>query len=102
VPLGIALGLLLGKQIGVFGAISLLIKLGVTDAPAHASWRQLWGLSVLCGIGFTMSLFIAALAFGEGTPQDSAAKIGILGGSILSALAGWTILKNARPQGKAA
>ena len=98
VPLGIALGLLFGKQIGVFGAIAALVKSGFADAPANAGWRQLWGLSVLCGIGFTMSLFIAALAFGEGTPQDSAAKIGILGGSILSALAGWMILRTTHPQ----
>ncbi|MEY2884123.1 MAG: hypothetical protein RL490_1847 [Pseudomonadota bacterium] len=92
VPLGIALGLLLGKQLGVFGAIAGLVRAGIADAPAGASWRQLWGLSVLCGIGFTMSLFIAALAFGEGTAQDMAAKLGILAGSILSALAGWLIL----------
>ncbi len=99
VPLGIALGLLFGKQIGVFGAIAALVKSGIADAPVNASWRQLWGMSVLCGIGFTMSLFIAALAFGEASLQDSAAKIGILAGSILSALAGWLILRNTRPQG---
>ncbi len=99
VPLGIALGLILGKQIGVFGAIAILVKTRLADAPANASWRQLWGLSILCGIGFTMSLFIAALAFGEGTAQDSAAKIGILGGSILSAFAGWLVLSRSKPQG---
>lgn len=92
VPLGIALGLLFGKQLGVFGVIAGLVRFGIADAPAGASWRQLWGVSLLCGIGFTMSLFIAALAFGEGTPQDMAAKLGILAGSILSALAGWLIL----------
>ncbi len=92
VPLGIALGLLLGKQLGVFGAIAVLVRAGVADAPLGSSWRQLWGLSLLCGIGFTMSLFIAGLAFGEGSPQDEAAKLGILGGSLLSALAGWLIL----------
>ncbi|MFZ4688101.1 MAG: Na+/H+ antiporter NhaA [Polymorphobacter sp.] len=96
VPLGIALGLLLGKPLGVFGAIALLVKTRLADAPVGANWRQLAGLSVLCGIGFTMSLFIAALAFGEGTPQDSAAKLGILGGSILSAIAGWLVLASAR------
>ncbi len=93
VPLGVALGLLLGKQLGVFGAIAALVKTGAADMPGGASWWQVWGLSLLCGIGFTMSLFIAALAFGEGTPQDSAAKIGILGGSILSALIGWSVLR---------
>ena len=98
VPLGVALGLLLGKQLGVFGAIALFVRLRFADLPAGANWRQVWGLSILCGIGFTMSLFIAALAFGEGTSQDSAAKIGIIGGSILSALAGWLVLrKRAKP-----
>ena len=93
VPLGVALGLLIGKQLGVFGAIATLVRLNLADLPAGADWRQVWGLSLLCGIGFTMSLFIAALAFGEGTPQDAAAKLGILGGSILSALAGWLVLR---------
>ena len=96
IPLGIALGLLLGKQLGVFAAIAILIRTGLAEAPVNAGWRQLWGLSILCGIGFTMSLFIAALAFGEGTAQDSAAKIGILAGSIVSAFAGWLILSGRR------
>jgi NhaA family Na+:H+ antiporter len=93
VPLGVALGLLIGKQLGVFGAIATLVKLNLADLPAGADWWQVWGLSLLCGIGFTMSLFIAALAFGEGTSQDAAAKLGILGGSILSAVAGWLVLR---------
>ncbi len=96
VPLGIALGLLVGKQVGVFGAIAVLVKSGFADAPVNAGWRQLWGLSILCGIGFTMSLFIAALAFGEGSANDSAAKIGILTGSILSALGGWLVLSGGK------
>ncbi len=98
VPIGIALGLLIGKQIGVFGAIFALVKTGVVSAPARATMRQLWGLSVLCGIGFTMSLFIAGLAFGEGSFLNVEAKIGILAGSILSALAGWLILSGSRPE----
>ncbi len=93
VPLGVALGLLVGKQLGVFGAIATLVKLNIADLPAGADWRQVWGLSLLCGIGFTMSLFIAALAFGEGTPPEAAAKLGIIGGSILSAIIGWLILR---------
>ena len=93
VPLGVALGLLVGKQLGVFGAIATLVRLKIADKPAGADWRQIWGLSLLCGIGFTMSLFIAALAFGEGTPQDAAAKLGIIGGSILSAIIGWLVLR---------
>ncbi len=97
VPLGIALGLLVGKQVGVFGAIAALVRTGYADAPVNATWRQLWGLSILCGIGFTMSLFIAGLAFGEGSAADTAAKIGILAGSILSALAGWLVLAGGKP-----
>ena len=96
IPLGVALGLVLGKQLGVFGAIAMLVRLRVVGMPKGASWRQLWGLSLLCGIGFTMSLFIAALAFGEGTAQDAAAKIGIIGGSIVSAILGWLVLRNAQ------
>jgi NhaA family Na+:H+ antiporter len=96
VPLGIALGLLLGKPIGVFGAIAALVKTGAADAPAGASTRQVFGLAILCGIGFTMSLFIAALAFGEGSVQDSAAKVGILAGSILAALGGWLVLSGGK------
>ena len=94
VPLGIALGLFVGKQIGVFGAIAILVRLGFA-VPEGASWRQIWGLAILCGIGFTMSLFIAALAFGEGSPQDSDAKIGVLCGSIISAIAGYLLLSRA-------
>ena len=94
VPLGIALGLFVGKQIGVFGAIAVLVRLGFA-VPEGASWRQIWGLAILCGIGFTMSLFIAALAFGEGSPQGSDAKIGVLCGSIISAIAGYLLLSRA-------
>lgn len=97
VPLGIALGLLLGKPLGIFSAIAVLVKIGAVDAPAGATTRQVFGLSILCGIGFTMSLFIAALAFGEGSVQDSAAKVGILTGSLLAALGGWLVLSNTKP-----
>jgi NhaA family Na+:H+ antiporter len=92
VPLGVALGLVVGKQIGVFGTIAALVRAGIADAPAGATWRQIWGLSVLCGIGFTMSLFIAALAFGEASAMNAVAKLGILAGSGLAALAGYAIL----------
>jgi NhaA family Na+:H+ antiporter len=102
VPLGIALGLLIGKPLGVFGAIATLVKLRGADAPAGATTRQIFGLSVLCGIGFTMSLFIAALAFGEGSVQDSAAKVGILAGSVLAALAGWLVLAGSKAEPPAA
>ena len=92
VPLGIALGLIIGKPLGVFGAIVLCIRSGAAAMPARTGWRQLFGLSVLCGIGFTMSLFIAGLAFGEGSPQDASAKIGILAGTMIAAGLGYWLL----------
>ncbi len=91
--LGIAAGLVLGKQVGIFGAIMALVRLRIVDMPAHASARQLWGMSLLCGIGFTMSLFIAALAFGGGSDQEAAAKLGIIAGSLIAALAGLFVLR---------
>ncbi len=91
--LGIAAGLVLGKQLGIFGAIMALVRLRIVDMPAHASARELWGMSLLCGIGFTMSLFIAALAFGGGSDQEAAAKLGIIAGSLIAALAGMAILR---------
>jgi NhaA family Na+:H+ antiporter len=91
--LGIAAGLLIGKQLGIFGAVMTLVRLNIVDMPAGASVRQLWGLSLLCGIGFTMSLFIAALAFGTGSDQESAAKLGIIAGSLASALIGMAVLR---------
>ena len=90
--LGIAAGLVFGKMIGIFGAIMALVKLDIVDMPANANGWQIWGLSLLCGIGFTMSLFISALAFGEGSPQEAAAKLGIIAGSVAAALAGVTVL----------
>jgi NhaA family Na+:H+ antiporter len=91
--LGIAVGLLVGKQFGILGAIMALVKLNIVDMPAHASFRQVWGMSLLCGIGFTMSLFIAALAFGTGSAQEEAAKLGIIAGSLASALIGLLFLR---------
>jgi NhaA family Na+:H+ antiporter len=90
--MGIAAGLMFGKMIGIFGAIMTLVKLDIVDMPANANGWQIWGLSLLCGIGFTMSLFISALAFGEGSPQEAAAKLGIIAGSVAAALAGVTVL----------
>ena len=97
-PLAIMAGLFLGKQIGVFGAIWLTIRTKVARMPPNTRWSELYGASVLCGIGFTMSLFIGALAF-EGSPRDiDAAKLGTLAGSLLSAMVGWIILRSAAPQ----
>lgn len=91
VPLGVALGLLLGKQFGIFGAILAAVRLGIAPKPAGASLRQLYGCSLLCGIGFTMSLFIGQLAFPTPELVDQT-KIGVLGGSIVAALLGTLVL----------
>jgi NhaA family Na+:H+ antiporter len=96
VPLGIALGLFLGKQVGVFGVAWLTIKLRFTERPEGASLLQLYGVALVCGIGFTMSLFIGLLAFPTPHMQD-AVKIGVLGGSLLSALVGAVVLLLANP-----
>ncbi len=91
IPLGVAAGLFLGKQIGVFGVSFLLIRLNIADLPARATWRQFYGVSVLCGIGFTMSLFIGLSAFSS-PGQQGAVKLGVLVGSGLSALVGMAVL----------
>lgn len=95
VPLGVALGLFLGKQLGVFGFAWLAIKAGIAALPRHATYTQLYGVALLCGIGFTMSLFIGALAFTDAATVD-ATKIGVLTGSLASALVGFAVLRIAR------
>lgn len=90
--LGIAAGLFIGKQVGIFGAILLAVKSGFAAKPRGATWLQIYAVAILCGIGFTMSLFIGGLAFYNPVLVEEA-KIGILGGSILSALVGYTILR---------
>lgn len=92
VPLGVALGLFLGKQLGVFGFAWLAIKTGMASLPRHASFTQLYGVALLCGIGFTMSLFIGALAFTDAATVD-ATKIGVLAGSLASAVVGFLLLR---------
>lgn len=91
VPLGIALGLFVGKQLGVFGFCWAAIKLGWAERPEGASWAQLYGVSALTGVGFTMSLFIGTLAL---DPVNFATdlRLGVLGGSILSIIVGVTVL----------
>ena len=89
--LGVAAGLLLGKLVGVFGTVMLMVRLGLSDLPAQASWGQMAGTSLLCGIGFTMSLFIGLLAFDDPSIQDRI-KIGILAGSILAGMSGAILL----------
>ena len=100
-PLAIALGLFIGKQVGVFGSVWLAVKAGVATRPAGASWAQVYGVSLLCGIGFTMSLFIGGLAF-PAQPEADAVKIGVLLGSLLSAVAGVLVLRvTASPSARA-
>ncbi|WP_311268381.1 Na+/H+ antiporter NhaA [Sphingobium sp. WCS2017Hpa-17] len=91
--LGVALGLFLGKQVGIFGAVWGAVRLGVAERPAGASWGQVYGMAMLCGIGFTMSLFIGALAFPGDAMLVEEAKGGILLGSLLSALSGYVVLR---------
>ena len=93
VTLGIILGLFLGKQIGVFTFSWLAIKTGIAEMPARTSWKQIYGVSLLAGIGFTMSLFIASLAFGEGQTLDLA-KLGIIVASLASGIGGWFVLSS--------
>ncbi len=92
-PLAVALGLLVGKQVGIFGSIVIAEKLGLAKRPVGASLTQLWGLSLLCGIGFTMSLFIGALAFPGSMELVDEAKLGVLGGSLIAAVAGYAVLR---------
>lgn len=98
VPLGIAAGLVAGKTAGVFAVSFLAIRLGWARMPEGANWGALLGLALLCGIGFTMSLFIAGLAF-EGTAGEYAlqTRLGILGGSLVAALGGYALLRAALP-----
>ena len=89
--MGVATGLLLGKLVGVLGTVTLLVKLGLADLPAKATWGQMTGVAALCGIGFTMSLFIGLLAFDDPAIQDHV-KMGILLGSVASGITGAIIL----------
>ncbi|TLS68234.1 Na+/H+ antiporter NhaA [Mariprofundus erugo] len=98
VPLGIALGLFLGKQIGVFTFCWLAIKSGITALPKGMSWPSLYATAVLCGIGFTMSLFIGSLAFEEtGVSQIFDERLGIILGSLLSGITGYLLLQRTLP-----
>ena len=92
-PLAVAAGLFVGKQIGIFGAIWACVKMGLAAMPRGATWPQLYGLALLCGIGFTMSLFIGGLAFPGAPHLAEEAKAGILAGSLLSALVGLIVLR---------
>ncbi|HJE23967.1 MAG TPA: Na+/H+ antiporter NhaA [Methylorubrum populi] len=99
VTLGVALGLFLGKQAGIFLSVRLAVAAGFAARPAGASWPQVYGVALLCGIGFTMSLFIGALAFSDGL-RGTETKLGVLGGSLLSGLFGAVLLARASGRGR--
>lgn len=98
-PLGIAAGLFLGKQVGIFASVRIAVALGIGCRPAGATWLQVYGVGLLCGIGFTMSLFIGGLAFADPLLIDEV-KIGVLMGSIASALVGYMLLRLAPRLGR--
>jgi NhaA family Na+:H+ antiporter len=99
--LGVAAGLVLGKLVGVFGSSALAIRFGFADLPANAGWLHMLGISLLCGIGFTMSLFIGLLAFAADPALQDAVKVGILAGSLVAALLGAAVLLTAPAAGVA-
>lgn len=96
VPLGIMLGLFIGKQVGVFGFSWIAIKLGIASLPQHSTWMTLYGVAVLTGIGFTMSLFVDTLAYNDTQIFHYADKLAILLGSLFSGFVGYLILKMAK------
>ena len=99
VPLGIALGLFLGKQAGIFGICWLAIKLGLTRLPQGMTWSSLYGTAALCGIGFTMSLFVGSLAFeNAGLDRVFDERLGIIIGSLASGILGYLVLRSVLPQ----
>jgi len=92
VPMGIAVGLLLGKTVGVFGLTWLAVKTGIAALPQNANWGQVLGVAILCGIGFTMSLFVGSLAFVPGASEYAGMdRMGILTGSVFAALIGYAV-----------
>tara|TARA_B100000676_G_scaffold68305_1_gene68427 strand:- start:4786 stop:5952 length:1167 start_codon:yes stop_codon:yes gene_type:complete len=100
IPLGITLGLFVGKQLGVFGLVWLAVKAGIFRLPDDLDMRMIYGVSLLTGVGFTMSLFIGGLAFSE-PAQLSLLKVGVLTGSVFSGVAGYCVLRwafSSRPQ----
>ena len=97
VPLGIAAGLFIGKQLGIFAAVVAMARLRLAPPPGGATWPMVYGVALLCGVGFTMSLFIGALAFDD--PQHAVdVRLGVIGGSLLSALCGYLVLRIAAPR----
>jgi NhaA family Na+:H+ antiporter len=97
IPIGIALGLFIGKQVGIFGFSWLAVKLKLAPVPS-ISWSQLYGVAILCGVGFTMSLFIGSLAFEQGGNHLNIDRLGILLGSSCSAIVGYLYLRWVLPR----
>jgi NhaA family Na+:H+ antiporter len=95
VAMGVVLGLLLGKPLGITAASWVAVRTGLASLPAGVTWRTLHGAAWLGGIGFTMSLFIAGLAFGTRPELLTAAKLGTLLASVLAGTAGWSLLRRA-------
>jgi NhaA family Na+:H+ antiporter len=96
-PLAIMAGLFVGKQVGVFGSIWLMVRFGVVEREPSTPWIQLYGAALLTGIGFTMSLFIGALAFPNDPELVDAARLGTIAGSIMAGMSGWALLYFSRP-----
>jgi NhaA family Na+:H+ antiporter len=102
VPLAIACGLFIGKQVGIFGFAWIAIKAGVCKLPDQTNWGQLYGVAILCGVGFTMSLFIGSLAFEEtGLGYTRPDRLGIIFGSLLSGIVGYIVLRLSTKTGPA-
>jgi NhaA family Na+:H+ antiporter len=103
--IGVSLGLVLGKPVGIFAASWLAVRMGLASLPRAATWRHLWGVGMIAGIGFTVALFVASLAFHPGDGLEDLAKIGVLVGSLVSGVIGTLVLgsmlppKNAKPAG---
>ena len=97
IALGVLLGLFVGKQLGVFGAIYLAVRAGLAERPVSTNWPHVWGAALLCGIGFTMSLFIGPLAYPNDPQAMEASKLGTIAGSLLSAVLGFLVLRLADP-----
>jgi len=102
VSMGIAAGLFIGKQAGIFGMTALVVGLGFAKKPEGSSWAMLYGIALICGVGFTMSLFIGSLAFEHGGfAQATALRIGVIAGSVVSGFCGWLVLHLSLPKTQA-
>ncbi len=101
VPIAVIAGLVIGKQVGITLGAAAVVRLGLASLPAGVTWRHIYGAAWLGGIGFTMSLFIAALAYGDGTDELAMAKIGVLAASVIAGIGGFALLRAAPAAGDA-